>query len=117
MISLNRTARAGAAAFAALAVAAPIAQARPAALTAKQREIGLGAPVNQPHPANASHRNELVLGSLAPQPQPRTIVRVVHSDGSGFDFTYAAIGAASAMGVILVAGAVTTARRRRIALP
>lgn len=115
MISLNRTTRAGAAAFAALAVAAPIAQARPAALTAKQQEKASGAPVNQTHPAKASHRNELVLGS--PAPQPRTIVRVVHSDGSGADFTDAAIGAASAMGVILVAGAVTSARRRRIALP
>jgi hypothetical protein len=121
MMSMTRVIRYVAALAVVLAISAQAAQAgAPDHFTWKgQNAPRLGpqvGPLRGPMVATPTPRNELVLGGTVHQ--PTTVVRVAHSSGgSGFDWTAAFVGAASALGIIFVAGAATSVRhRRRVAI-
>jgi hypothetical protein len=115
MMSMSRVIRYTAGLAIVLAMAAQVAQAAPDHLAWKGAQVG---PMRGPMAATPSvHRNELVLGSTVRQ--PKAVIHVAESDGGGFDWAAASVGAVSVLAVVLVAGgAATGARnRRRIALP
>ena len=115
MMSMSRVIRYVAGLAVVLAVAAQVAQAAPDHLTWKGEQVG---PMRGPMMYTPTvHRNELMLGSTVRQ--PRAVIRVIDSGGgSGFDWAAASVGAASAVGILLVAGctAAGVRNRRRVAI-
>lgn len=116
MMSMSRVIRYAAGLAIVLAISAQVAQAAPDHLTWKGGQIG---PTRGPMVYTPSvHRNELVLGGTVRQ--PKAVIHVTRSSGSsGFDWGAAAVGAASVLGIVLVAGgaAAGVRNRRRVAIP
>jgi len=117
MISMSRVIRYAAGLAIVLAMSAQVAQAAPDHLTWKGEQVG---PKHGPMVATQTfHRNELVLGSTVHQPSGAVIRVTDAGGGSGFDWTAASLGAASVVGIVLIAGGAATGirSRRRVAIP
>jgi hypothetical protein len=118
MMSMSRILRYTVGLAVVLAMSAQAAQAAaPDHLTWKGQNPGQIGPNRGPMAFAPIHRNELVLGSTVPQ--PKTVVRVVHTGGGeGFDWTAALAGAGSAVGIMVLAGgaAAGVRSRRRVAI-
>lgn len=122
MMSLRRTIRYAVGLAVVLSISAPVAaQARPDNLTWKGQDAGSGAQTwSSPRVLGPrtvpTHRDELVLGSAVHQPTagPTAVIHVTDSGGgSGFDWAAASVGAASALGIVLIAGGAATGYRSR----
>jgi hypothetical protein len=126
MMSMSRTIRYAVGLAVVLSISAPVAAqaGRPDNLRWKGQDIGLGGSAWGPQVGptrgpmtQTTHRNELVLGGAVNQ--PATVVRVAHTGGGdAFDWTAALVGAAAAVGIVLVAfgGAAAVRSRRRVAI-
>jgi hypothetical protein len=115
MMSMSRVIRYAAGLAIVLAISAQVAQAAPNHLTWKGEQVGpqRGPMVHTP----TVHRDELVLGGTVRQ--PNAVIHVTDTaGGNGFDWGDAAIGAASVLGIVLVAGgaAAGVRNRRRVAI-
>jgi hypothetical protein len=146
VLSLSRTIRFAGAAAAALALAAPAAQARPSDLAARHQETLFGAPTFADSAAHGGHNvaprgttfavgSASTLSSMMPTTQlppdrvdkigakshfpafvpsvPIVVHTTENGGSSGFDWSAAAIGAGSVLGVALLGGAAMGLRGRR----
>jgi hypothetical protein len=116
MMSMSRIVRYAVGLAVVLAFSAQVAQAAaPDHLRWKGQTADRIGPKRAPMAFTPIHRNEVVLGGAVRQPV--AVVRVVHADVGGFDWTAALAGAGSAVGIVLLAGGATAGvrSRRRVA--